>query len=168
MTTKTAAKLSVILPGTRIFRDGPHASFLIPHSVLNQPMRASPDPAHKDSFESSASPVPVDFLSGISKLTEMLIIMGHHDIATAAEMIGLNKRTLQRRLAECGTSHSAVVTEARVAIAIRWICEGETSLTEISGRLGYSNPANFSRAFRRVTGVAPRAYQNQYKVAASP
>jgi AraC family transcriptional regulator len=61
-----------------------------------------------------------------------------------------------------------VVAEARVAIAIRWISEGETSLTEISGRLGYSNPENFSRAFRRVTGVAPRAYQNQYKVAASP
>jgi AraC-like DNA-binding protein len=168
MTAKTAVKLSAILPGTRIFRNGPHASFLIPYSVLNLPMRASPDQAHKDASESSAPPVPADFLSGISKLTEMLIITGRHDIATAAEIIGLNKRALQRRLAECGTSYSAVVAEARVAIAIRWMREGKGSVTEIASNLGYSDPANFSRAFRRITGVSPRAYRNRYKVAASP
>jgi AraC-like DNA-binding protein len=168
MTTETAVKLSATLPGTRIFRDGPHASFLIPYSVLNHPMRASPDQAHKDSSESSAPPVPADFLSGISKLIEMLIITGHPDIGTAAKIIGLNKRTLQRRLAECDTSYSAVVAEARVALAIRWIREGKGSLTEIAGSLGYSDPANFSRAFRRITGFSPRAYRNRYKVAASP
>jgi AraC-like DNA-binding protein len=164
MTTKTAAKLSAILPETRIFRDGPHASFLIPYSVLNQPMRNSPSQAHKDASESSEPPVPADFLSGIRKLSEMLIITGHPDIATAAEIIGLNKRTLQRRLAECGTSYSAVVAEARVTIAIRWIREGQNLLTQIAGNLGYSDPASFSRAFRRITGVSPRAYQNQCKV----
>ncbi len=168
MTTKTAVKLSAILSGTRIIRDGPHASFLIPYAVLNQPMRASPDPAHNDSSESSTPPVPADFLSGISKLTEMLIITDRPDIATAAEIIGLNKRTLQRRLAECGTSYSAVVAEARVALAIRWMREGKGSVTEISGNLGYSDPANFSRAFRRITGVSPRAYRKRYKVGASP
>jgi AraC-like DNA-binding protein len=86
-----------------------------------------------------------------------ITITGHPDIATAAEIIGLNKRALQRRLAECGTSYSAAVAEARIAIAIRWIREGKNSLTEIAGSLGYSDPANFSRA-----------YQNRYKVAASP
>ena len=131
-------------------------------------MRTSPNQAHKDACESSAPPVPADFLSGIRKLTEMLIITGHPDIATVAEIIGLNKRTLQRRLAECDMTYSAVVAEARVAIAIRWIREGQNSLTQIAGNLGYSDPANFSRAFRRITGVSPRAYQNRYKVAASP
>jgi len=164
MTAKTAVKLSAILPGTKIFRNGPHASFLIPYSLLNQPMRTSPDQTHKDVSESSAPPVPADFLSGISKLTEILIIAGQSDIATAAKIIGLNKRALQRRLAECGTSYSAVVAEARIAIAIRWMREGKNSLAEISGSLGYSDPANFSRAFRRITGVSPRAYQNRYKL----
>ena len=162
MTAKTAAKLSALLPGTRFLRDGPHASFLVPHSVLHQPMPASPDQVHKDASESSAPPVPADFLSGICKLTEILIITGHPDIATAAEIIGLNKRAFQRRLAECGTNYSAVVAEARAAIAIRWIREGKQSLSEIAGSLGYSNPANFSRAFSRITGVSPSAYKTRY------
>jgi AraC-like DNA-binding protein len=34
----------------------------------------------------------------------------------------------------------------------------------IAGSLGYSNPANFSRAFRRLTGRSPSAYQTQYKL----
>lgn len=164
MTAKTAAKLSAILPGTKISRDGPHASFLIPYSLLNQPMRTSPNQLSKYPLALSAPPVPADFLSGISKLIEILIITGHPDIATAAEIIGLNKRALQRRLAEFGTSYSAVVAEARVAIAIRYMREGKQSLSEIAGSLGYSNPANFSRAFRRITGVSPRTHQTQYKL----
>jgi len=35
----------------------------------------------------------------------------------------------------------------------------ELSLEEIAERLGYSDVANFSRAFRRWTNVAPGAYR---------
>jgi len=157
---KTAAKLSVILPGAGILAEGTFASLLIPDEVLDQPMpRVVPQPP-KPVSTTPDPPMPVDFKTAIVQLVENLIITGRPDIHTAAEIVGLNPRTLQRRLAECGTHFSRLVAETRVAIAGRWIREGGRSFADIARSLGYTDQANFSRAFRRIKGVSPRAYRD--------
>jgi AraC-like DNA-binding protein len=42
--------------------------------------------------------------------------------------------------------------------AIRRVATGEGSAIEIAFRLGYSEQAHFSRAFRRWTSMVPRDY----------
>lgn len=82
---------------------------------------------------------------------------GYRTIEELARHLGLSSRTLKRRLAERGTSFSTLLDERRCADALRWLADPELSLEQIAGRLGYSEAANFTRAFRRWTGQSPRA-----------
>ena len=76
------------------------------------------------------------------------------------EMTGLSSRTLQRYLASKATSFSKLVDQVRFNLAISLLNDASSSITTISYELGYSNVAHFSRAFRRMTGISPRAYRN--------
>jgi AraC-like DNA-binding protein len=76
-----------------------------------------------------------------------------------AKRLATSPRTLKRRLAEEGTTFSGVLDELRRGRALELVREPELSLEEIAERLGYSDVANFSRAFRRWTSVAPGAYR---------
>jgi AraC-like DNA-binding protein len=41
------------------------------------------------------------------------------------------------------------------------LTEGRLSIEQIAGRLGYRDPANFTRAFKAWTGETPRQYRDQ-------
>ncbi len=159
MGDETAAHLAETFPHSRIDRHGAYASFSVPDSILDHDMRDMTSSRSEYSIASYPIAEPTDFLSSLRKLVGTLIISGKTDMETAALASGLTRRRLQRRLAECGTSYSNVLLESRIALAKQWIGEGCLPLNEVSKRLGYSDPANFTRAFRRNTGVSPIAYQ---------
>jgi AraC-like DNA-binding protein len=54
-----------------------------------------------------------------------------------------------------------VLDQVRFETAKRMLQDGGMSITDISQRLGYSDATHFSRAFRRVVGVAPNLYRQQ-------
>lgn len=78
-----------------------------------------------------------------------------------AGRVDVSVRTLQRRLKYCGVEFEELLDEVRRSEAIRLIREGGHSMTEIAYRVGYSDPAHFTRAFRRWTGTAPSRFQSQ-------
>jgi len=47
------------------------------------------------------------------------------------------------------------VTRWRMHVALDGLRDGENTVAEMAGRLGYRSEAAFSRAFKRVVGVAP-------------
>ena len=79
-------------------------------------------------------------------------------VALAMKMSG---RTLQRRLEEEGVRFSSLVDEVRERLARRLLREPTLALAEIAYRLGFSDLATFSRAFKRWTGVPPGAFRRQ-------
>jgi AraC-like DNA-binding protein len=81
-------------------------------------------------------------------------------IRTTAEFIGLSVRTLQRRLAHAGASHHRLVAQARFATAAAVLERTDAKILELALDLGYSDHANFTRAFRRWAGCAPREYRS--------
>jgi AraC-like DNA-binding protein len=76
-----------------------------------------------------------------------------------ARAFNMSVRTLQRRLAECGTNYSALLDEARRELAMRFIGEEGMAVKEATYVLGFSEPANFARAFRRWTGLSPTEFR---------
>jgi AraC-like DNA-binding protein len=76
-----------------------------------------------------------------------------------ARRLCLSVRTLKRRLSESGLSYSALLDEQRRNRALLLLRNGELSAEAVAERLGYSDAANFTRAFRRWTGTTPRRYR---------
>ena len=68
-------------------------------------------------------------------------------------------RTLQRRLHSAGLTYGHLVAEARRASAERLLAEPERTIADVGRTLGYSDPAHFTRAFQRWTGLSPRAFR---------
>jgi AraC-like DNA-binding protein len=70
-------------------------------------------------------------------------------------------RTLRRRLDELGISFHEIVEQMRRGMAVERLRDGNEPVDEIAVELGYSDPSNFARAFRRWMGVAPGRYRAQ-------
>lgn len=84
-------------------------------------------------------------------------------IDTLAEELHVTPRTIHRRLQAEGTGFRALANEARMARAKRLMLRDKRSITETAHLLGYQDSANFTRAFRRHTGVSPREFLRQNK-----
>lgn len=82
---------------------------------------------------------------------------GFRTLDEVAGKLGVSGRTLKRKLAIGGTSYSALLDEARLERARELLRADRRSIEEIAESLGYSDVANFTRAFRRWTGSTPAA-----------
>ncbi len=80
---------------------------------------------------------------------------GRTSLRDVAQQMGISERTLRRRLTDAGTSFSALVSRKRIDLANGWLSSTDFDLKHISFLLGYSEPAAFSRAFKRWTGDSP-------------
>ena len=69
-------------------------------------------------------------------------------------------RTLKRRLAEENTTFSAIRDDVRRQRALLLLDDRRLSIGEVATRLGYTELPNFTRAFRKWTGVTPAAYRS--------
>ncbi|MDE1171919.1 MAG: AraC family transcriptional regulator [Verrucomicrobium sp.] len=88
---------------------------------------------------------------------------GTLDIADIAREIGLGSRTLQRRIAEEGTTFRRLVDETRRELARRYLEQSSLALGETALLLGYEDPNSFFRAFQRWEGRTPGAWRDARK-----
>ncbi len=66
----------------------------------------------------------------------------------------------QRFKAETGEPISSYIENHRIEHSKVLLLQNRLSITEIAARAGYQDPAYFSRAFKRCTGLSPRRYQS--------
>ncbi len=78
----------------------------------------------------------------------------------AASLLHMSSRTLQRKLAEAGTSYKSLVDETRKDLALRYIADPDRSVTDITFSLGFAGPSSLTRAFTRWTGMSPSEYRS--------
>lgn len=69
--------------------------------------------------------------------------------AEAADMLGMSRRTLVRRLSESGTSFRSMLDADLKTRAREMLDEQKLTRTEMAERLGFDDPTSFSRACRR-------------------
>lgn len=78
-----------------------------------------------------------------------------------SRMANTSPRTLKRHLQAAGMSYGRVIDRLRFDAACELLAEAHLSVKQIAYELGYSGTSNFTRSFRRMTGLTPGEYRRQ-------
>jgi AraC-like DNA-binding protein len=76
-------------------------------------------------------------------------------LGAIAKLLNVSDRSLRRQLREQGISFRGLLDELRTQIALKYLRTTELANEDIALALGFSDAANFRRAFRRWTGKSP-------------
>jgi len=82
---------------------------------------------------------------------------GNASMDTVATKLGMSRQTLFRKLKAEGVTFEKVLDELRHRMAADYLGARKVSVNETAYLVGFSEPAAFSRAFKRWTGSSPRS-----------
>lgn len=160
-------RVAHLLPGGIRF-DQPQNRLVFPSSILDLPL-LSADPVATElareqcerelshiSREAQQDPI-------VSRARKLMNSTDRGFLAAEAVALELkvSPRTLKRRLAEQGTSYSELLDKLRQERAALLLDDPELSVQEVADLVGYSDTANFTRAFKRWTGLTPQAFRQR-------
>jgi AraC-like DNA-binding protein len=92
----------------------------------------------------------------VERLLMPILHTGEIRIDMIAGKLGVSRQTLFRRLKAEGTTFEQVLDDLRHRLALDYLAGRKTSVNETAYLVGFSEPAAFSRAFKRWTGMSPR------------
>jgi AraC-like DNA-binding protein len=140
------------LGARRIDFDAPATTVTFQARDLDLPI-AGADPALARILRCYATtlpaPRPATWLEHVQQLLDDVIGQGSPSLEAAARRLAVSSRTLQRRLADHGTTWSAELDSARQRRARLDHQNGAASMTRLARQLGYAGPRSARRALRR-------------------
>jgi AraC-like DNA-binding protein len=108
-----------------------------------------------------------DLLAEARRVLVDRLASGPPSIAEVAQALRMSSRSLQRRLADSGTTFRGLLDETRRELALQHLRNPHTSLTEVALLTGFSDASAFHHAFRRWTGRTPREHRLAAEAGAS-
>ncbi|MEN0135463.1 MAG: AraC family transcriptional regulator [Rhodococcus sp. (in: high G+C Gram-positive bacteria)] len=144
--------------------DHEFAGIVLEAGDLNAPNKMSDPllrPYTQQLLESWEPSDDVTIVSRVRELIELLLPTGRCSVEQVARSLGVDRRTVHRRLAESGETFSSVLDGTRTELAERMVANPRLNLTEIADMLAFSAPSNFSRWFRGRFGVSPSRWRAQ-------
>ena len=82
---------------------------------------------------------------------------GDASMDLVAQRLSVSRQTVYRQLKAEGVTFETVLDELRHKLALHYLTGRKTSVNETAYLVGFSEPAAFSRAFKRWTGASPRS-----------
>ncbi|MEX2194514.1 MAG: helix-turn-helix transcriptional regulator [Thermoleophilaceae bacterium] len=83
------------------------------------------------------------------------------ELDDVARRVATSRRQLQRAFAEsAGTSFRTCLGEIRMRRARELLAEGSLPVRDVARRVGYRQPAQFAKAFRRRFGAPPSRFRS--------
>lgn len=148
---------------TPIYFNQPHNAIRFSKSLLSMPLKhlVEAAPSHSPKVEETLqSMAPAsDFAGSLRRLLQSLLHDGYPDVTLVASVAGMSVRSFQRRLTETNLNYSLLIEQVRFDEAVRLLQEPTLKIIDIAFELCYTDAANFSRAFKRWTGVSPREFR---------
>jgi AraC-like DNA-binding protein len=101
----------------------------------------------------------IDFKTSIKEVIRTHVRAARPKINYVARSLGIPVRTLQRHIANSGSTFSQLVDQTRIETAMVLLEDADLNISDVAREIGYSERPHFSRAFRRITGTTPRQYR---------
>jgi AraC-like DNA-binding protein len=93
----------------------------------------------------------------VESLLMPILHTGTASMERVASQLGLSRQTLFRRLKAEGVTFEKVLDGLRRKLALHYLSGKKVSVNETAYLVGFTDPAAFSRAFKRWTGSSPKA-----------
>lgn len=106
--------------------------------------------------------------SRVRELLLELLPSGEASGDSIAKKLNKSMSSLQRALRSEGTSYRDLLEDTRRSLAEQYIAERSYNLAQIAYLLGFADQSNFTRAFKRWTGMSPSDYRVHRSGAATP
>lgn len=95
----------------------------------------------------------------VRKALYLLLPVGQASIGRVAASLGLNERTLQRRLVAEGADFTGLLNETRRDLCQRYIVNENLPLARVAGLVGYTRQSSFNRWFAEEFGASPTSWR---------
>jgi AraC-like DNA-binding protein len=102
--------------------------------------------------------------SSLERVRECMIALlptGDCTADAVASRLGVNRRTVHRRLAAENWTFTALMQRIRSEYAAHYLCSGPRAMSEVAGLLGFSAQSAFTRWFKEHFGCSPSAWRRQ-------
>ena len=136
--------------------------------IFDAPTLEEPIPSGNEALAQSIEQSAARYLATLDpsrvrdRVREILLTLlpsGEVSQQAVARSLHRSPSALQRSLKAEGVSYRTVLDDTRHELALKLVGEQRYSLGQIAYLLGFSDQANFSRAFKRWTGSSPREYR---------
>ena len=158
--------------GCTVYFNSPHCELVFPAADMDRVNPLSNPQRHKQ-LQQQALQLHERVIAsdGLLKTLPMLIrrglLSGAFTAADIAGSIGLNERTLHRRLASLGTNYRELLQQTRQVFANHLLSGTQLPVYDIATALGYADAPAFVRAFHRWSDISPLCWRERHQHAAS-
>jgi AraC-like DNA-binding protein len=97
----------------------------------------------------------------VESLLMPMLHTGDVSMDTIASKMAISRQTLYRQLKDEGVTFDQLLDELRRKLALHYLSGKKVSVNETAYLVGFSDPASFSRAFKRWTGSSPRSMKSR-------
>jgi AraC-like DNA-binding protein len=98
--------------------------------------------------------------SSIENAITPLLPHGTAKFDEVAQKLGVGRRTLARRLKAEGLSFGEILRQLRSDLIMRYLSEGNLSISQVAWLVGFQSVAAFSHSCKRWTGRSPKALRH--------
>ncbi len=154
-----------------VYFNQPHSALVASPSMMNLRLRA-PDVLLRDTLEQHAQQLLKSIKDSyrlseqVKTLLRSMLSDGSPRKEFVAQQMGMNVRTLHRKLAEENTSYQQILDQLRHELALRYLLREDLSVEETGRRLGFAESRSFIRHFKGMQGKTPGEYRQEFKVGA--
>jgi AraC-like DNA-binding protein len=150
--------------GVKLTFNADQTAVAFPRRMLDQPIRDA-DPRRRIALERRVRELwhagDIDLVTQLRRELRVALIRGDVSAIGAATQLGMNRRTMHRRLDASGLQFQKVLDETRCEYASQLLAYTKLEISKIATIVGYTDPSVFTRGFVRWTGVTPSQWRVQ-------
>lgn len=122
-------------------------------AAIIQGAASQPEPDDRESTDD-------ELIQHIEHVIDGMLTLDQISFVSASRTLGFAPRTLQNRLARLGLSFQRMTDKRRETLAKQLLADPGFCVGDVAATLGYTDAANFTRAFYRWSGTSPAAYRH--------
>lgn len=138
------------------------SGLVVDRKVLSRPVVTSDPRMRRIALQQLAQTLteaPGQFVAKVHEMVRRLLPEDNFCSEAVAARFGIDRRTLNRRLAREGETFSSIVQQVRLETTIRALNGSPRPLTEIADLVGFECPSSFSRWFQDSFGCTARDWR---------